>query len=366
MSLCQLEEKVRNLKCLLVGDIALDINTIGFYKGESREIEGLPIFRYPKKIRTYNPGGGGNLLFNLAHLGVETWACGIWGKPFDYSDILGTDWDRVVLERLLLNKGIHTDYMVEDETPVFGKHFLPIGHHLMRIDSATDPISERVKKQLLENISIIGPKCDFIVIADYNEEGNGVCTTRIIEKVVSLGKTLGIGIFGTSRERIHTFDDIAHLILNQEELKKVDVYIDSEKEKPNELLDAGLMTDPSNIDVSRLFYKTHSEYIILTRKEEGVSIYTNVNKMERIDIPTKPVLGNINPCGAGDTLAAIYSACFMAGMYTWDAIKMGMAGARYSVKQIFKTGYPSWRDIEVEFIEIYTKKEYDFLQSKWR
>lgn len=367
-----LQEEFQKLKCLVIGDMALDINTVGKYGGRmSREIEGLPVFTYPWKEVTYNPGGAANLAKNIRTLGVETYVCGTWGKRLSSDQLLklstpwryikqrelilkDIDWNRMLLEDFFHEAGINPCMIQGQRTPVFGKYFFPVGHHIMRIDSASAPISERSENLMITMIHTIAEKCDYIVVADYDEEGLGVCTTRILQTIAKLEKPT----FGASRERILSFRNFDHLIISQGDLNKaIGRVLFAEKL----LEDLGI----EDQKIALLFYDTKAKRIVKTLEEEGVLFFykDHRGKIGTLSVRSKPVTGLINPCGAGDTFFAIYSTAVAAKIAEDDAIKLGIAGARATLTNIFQTGYPSYEEIEQQYIELYTEKDLEELKS---
>jgi len=301
------------LTALIIGDMHIDVNNVGRYDGISREVEGLPIFRIEKQ--TFNPGGAANLAMNVATLGVKTLVMGTWGNRFDIH--------RAKLQEIFSNARIDTTYMVQHGiTPIFGKYILPMGHHIHRIDLMAKPIEDDVTDHLITNLKCAMFDVDFIIVADYDEAGKGIITPKLIYNLQSFSQEKII--FGTSRLRLNMLKEFDYVVMNQNEL--------------NNQYD----------DISSLLaHIDPSEYAVMTNGAKGASCFSNTGNMDAF--PSISAEGKIDPCGCGDTFLAVFATCIAQGRDIESAINTANAGARYTAKQLFTTGYPTWDDIDEQY-----------------
>lgn len=323
-----LNSKFPELSVLVVGDHCLDRDCIGEYSGFSREKESLPIFRISKV--EYKPGGAGNLAANFAALGVKTRIAGVWGDS--------SDWDRLILERGLSIRKIDTAGMVTGaRTPTFEKYFFASGHHTWRTDVVSEEIRAEVEKDLLTAIEPLLEDTQFIVVADYDETGKGVCTNRILRLISDCNRTK----FGTSRERIRRYKGYDYLVLNRKELGGDDIYRQT----------------------AYLLHRTRSSTAVITLagkgsdafslKEDYQARFPEPECLEKTETLTKELTGNMDSCGCGDTFLAVFSSCIMARYGLKESMKIANAGARSVAKKLYGAHCTSFGEIKNEYEELY-------------
>lgn len=332
-----LEKMFSGLACMVVGDMALDKNHIGRFQGESREIEGLPIFQLD--TITYNGGGAANLAINLAKLGVKTYVVGMWGSgnPLPNSSLDHIDVNRLLLQTIFDEAGVDYIGMVEDDsiiTPTFGKYFLRVGHHIYRIDFGFEKPKPETENKLTENAINLSAICDFVVIADYSEELPGIITPQVIQDI----KSLSIPKFATSRQRIKEFSGFDYLVINQKELFESSNVGSKEADK-----------------IRYLFLSAQTKNILVTKGSTGSTIYINKeHSYQTFSVPSKAVKEQIDPCGAGDTFLAVYVAAISSGIDIKQSIQLATAAARSTIKKLFTTGYPTYEEIWGEYNQIFS------------
>jgi rfaE bifunctional protein kinase chain/domain len=308
------------LSVLVIGDHCLDRDCIGEYSGFSREKESLPIFRI-KKV-DYKPGGAGNLAANFAALGVKTKIAGVWGND--------GDWDRVILENRLKNADIDTSGMVTGaRTPTFEKYYFPSGKHMWRTDVVSEDLSEKAEANLLKALESSLKDVQFVVVADYDETGKGVCTPKILEMISSCGITK----FGTSRERITRFRNFHYLVMNRKELGGENIHKQSEW----------------------LLQKTESDVAVITLAGKGSDAfcYSQHGNLERKETLTKELTGDIDSCGCGDTFMAVFSSGIMSGYDLEESMRIANSGARAVARKLYGAHCTSFDEIGDEYEELY-------------
>ncbi len=316
-----LKSQFSNLSVLVVGDHCLDRDCIGEYSGFSREKESMPIFRIDEVH--YKPGGAGNLAANFAALGVKTGIAGVWGG----SD----DWSRLILKSGLDTRKIDTAGMVTGtRTPTFEKYFFASGHHVWRTDVVSEEIERETEESLLAIIEPLLENVQFIVVADYDETGRGVCTDRVLELISGCDKTK----FGTSRERILHFTDYDYLVLNRKELGGDDIHSQT----------------------AHLLSKTKANTAVITLAGKGSDAFSfkkGSECLEKTETLTKELTGEIDSCGCGDTFLAVLSSCIMAGYGLEESMKIANAGARSVARKLYGAHCASFDEIKTEYEELY-------------
>ena len=343
----QVERNFSRLSGLVAGDHAVDVNHLGLWGSKiSREIEGLPIFLI--KSIDYQPGGAGNLIANLAYLGIQSRALGHWGGK---SDVY-----RLILEDLFDSRDIDTFGMISGcLTPTFGKFFLANGTHNYRADTIIPEISIRSKLELIKKFELMKGSARFIIIADYNEIGTGMVSTELIEKV-----TLSmIPSFGLSRERIEIMIGFDYLILNEIELNAVYKRI---SRKP--ISDEELKQVPEIDKICKLIFTTRTKQcIVATHGGEGAASYQlkkgaepqfiSEDGLDYVFVPSKELIDNSDTCGAGDTFTAVFAAARISRYSIITCLRLANSASRAVVRKRFGTGYPSFEEIRLEYTELY-------------
>ena len=343
----QVERNFLRLSVIVAGDHAVDVNHLGLWGSKiSREVEGLPIFLI--KSIDYQPGGAGNLISNLAYLGVQSRALGHWG---DKSDVY-----RVILEDLFISRDVDTFGMILGcQTPTFGKFFLANGTHNYRADSIIPEIPISNRQALVMKFQLIEKSAKFIIVADYNEIGTGMVSNRLIQKVAFST----ISSFGLSRERIETMIGFDYLILNQIELS--DVY---RRLVRKSIANEELELVPEIDKICKLIFATKTRCcVIVTHGGEGAASYEikkgaepqfiSEDGLDYIFVPSKELVDNSDTCGAGDTFTAVVATARISKYSICTSLRLANSASRAVVRKRFGTGYPSFEEIRLEYTELY-------------
>lgn len=334
MDFRELEQSFTQKKGLVIGDQYLDRNAIGGYRGYSREVENLPIFKI--KTEQYGPGGAGNLLANFGTLDVPVTAIGVWGDV--------TDRHRVILEGSFRSYGVDVSGMVVGaRTPTFEKFYYPSTNHVMRIDVDTEEIAKDTRTELVQKVVLLSPTADFVVAADYDEHGKGVCCKDVLSAIAAAEKPK----FGTSRSRINDLQGFGTLVINEKELMET----------------AHERTEPE-ISAAFIMTTTGARTLIVTLGGRGARIYErrggNIDLRAESPLTTHEIPSvsvgeeKIDTCGAGDTFLAVLIACIVSGVDIIDSVKAANAGARAAIRKLFGASPVSLADVEREYNEMYT------------
>ena len=325
-----LRPQFSKLSVLVVGDHYLDRDCIGEYSGLSREEEKMPIFRINRV--DYKPGGAGNLAANFAALGIKTTIAGVWGDS--------GDWNRSILERELNIRKVDVSGMVTGaRTPTFEKYYFPSGKHIWRTDVVSQEMKKDTEESLSETIEPLLEGIQFVVVADYDETGKGVCTGKILELISSCDKTK----FGTSRERIMQLIDYDYLVLNAKELGGENIYAQT----------AHLLHETrANTAVVTLAGKGSDAFSF---KEDYPAKFSGPECLEKTETLTQELTGNIDSCGCGDTFLAVFSSCIMAEYGLKESMKIANSGARSVAGKLYGAHCTTLDEIKKEYEELYSE-----------
>ena len=332
----------RRPSVLIYGDHCLDRYSIGKHEGFSREISHQPILRLRES--KYIPGGAGNLAMNFAKFGVDTTILGIWGGEHG-----------AILKEKFEEAGIDTRGMIEGlRTPTFEKFFRDRGEMVYRIDEVSENLPCSLASKLMGKLRelLSKKKFDIIFVADYDETENGVVYKGIVDW---LSKTWdqrdSTLLFGTSRERIWRMKFFDWLIMNSIEFENfIEKHI-------------GLYVHDDDIWQESMKYLTVNNFAI-TYGGDGVRLswmqdesinqeFINTKSLSNVYIDSLQTPVKIDVCGCGDTFAAMFSLAICCKMHPIVAGVLGNCAARSTAKKLYTTGYPSFAEIEREFLEVY-------------
>jgi len=276
-----------NIKVGVIGDVMLDTYWWGHVERISPEAP-VPIVALDKnELRI---GGAGNVALNLVELGARV----------SIFSAIGEDEDGKKLDKLLIQSGIDTSYMIcSAKRKTTNKvRIISRNQQMMRLDSeTTSDLPADIEFALLERVKdfIISEKPAVMVFEDYNK---GVLTETVIQKIIDL-----------CREH-HVITTVDPKKKNFFSYKSVDIF------KPNlKEVKEGLNLVIDNIDVSTLrqvhdALHAHLQHHIsfITLSEHGVFYHSN-----ETDAIIPSHLRNIaDVSGAGDTVIAVASLVYAA------------------------------------------------------
>jgi len=323
----------------VIGDHNLDIDYVGSYPGlMSREHESLAVFESsPANVR-YSGGGAANIVEMLAD---------IQAKAIPVGALHMGSRDRSVRSNILWNrfqnKHISVEYMVHGlDTPAFIKHYRQSGMHVFRANIASEPMTEDVEGRLIEKIKLLDGMVDLVIVADYDETGNGVITMPVRE---AIRKHLSCPKIGLSRERADKLVGYDYLILNQTEIRKAT---------------RGRAIDGLGLHAAGLWDIVNPKNIIITLEGEGAVWYSETAEkvfLHESMVESVPLTGQIDTCGCGDAFVALFAACIARGDDVEQAIKAGNAAGRAQARKLCGAHNITIDEVKREWQELYQLTE---------
>lgn len=279
VTLAEAFANLREVNVLVVGDVVVDVYTIGSVQRISPEAP-VPVLLVSKTHSL--PGAAGNVAVNLQALGANVTLVGRVGDDGAGFDFL----------KLLEERDLRTDGLVVQKgskTPLKNR-FIASDQQLMRADFETitkiDEEAELVVKEfLLKQLS----KHDVVAISDY---GKGFLSDHLIHFVIEESNKRNIPVVIDPKGTDFRKYSGAYMI------------------KPNAkeaYAAAGLSSDATLMEVGReIFSKVVCEYLLITRSEKGMTLLLQdeEKEIERIDFPVENRDVN-DVTGAGDTALAM-------------------------------------------------------------
>ena len=294
--------KIKGKKILIFGDLMLDEHIWSRVSRISPEAP-VPIADVYRIDQV--PGGCGNVAVNIAALG---------GTPL-LVGVIGQDSPADKLRAALDKAGVSCRYLVVDEKrPTISKSRIIAGaQHLVRVDREDrDELDPALMKKILKMMAKLMSQSDAVIISDY---GKGAVTQESAQFIISRAKKfVAVDPKGTDYAK-YKGASILTPNLNEAALA-AKIKIKDEKS----LKQAG----------SLLHKKTRSEYFLITRGKDGMTLFA------RDGITNIPVIPRevFDITGAGDTAIAALTLAASAGAPVKNACMLANAAASVVVGKI--------------------------------
>ena len=308
--LISITNKMQDKKILVIGDIVADVYVDGRISRISREAPVLILEKAGEKVVA---GGAANVVANAATLGAEVYAIGITGD----------DNHAESLRKILKELGVHIEGLVRDKSrPTISKTRIIAGgratvnQQIVRIDrESKSPLSKKIEATLIGHLDKILPKVDGIILSDY---GAGTITESIKKLIVRHAGQNKIPSIVDSRYRIGAFEGIGYAKQNDAELA---AFAKTEINDMTDLIDAG----------SKLLAALNSDGVLITRGEEGMSLFERGGAVHHIPVTDKSEVFDVS--GAGDTCVAAFMLALTAGAEPVNAARISNYAAGVAVRK---------------------------------
>ena len=289
--LIRASSKFKDKNILVVGDLILDKFVTGRVRRISPEAP-VPVVEITSEI--FMPGGAGNVACNITKLGAGVSLVSAVGN-----DLYG----RELLKQLGKVGSVVDGVIVDRARPTSVKTRIIAEHQqVVRTDmESKDEISSRLTSRLIKNAVRSVHNADGIVISDY---GKGLITSGLIGALLSEAAKKGIPVV-VDPQVGHFFEyrDVTSLTPNINEASSA---LNTEIYDLESLLAAG----------RELIDKLGSRTLLITRGEEGMSLFYNDGRVEHIPTMAREVF---DVTGAGDTVSSVFTLSLASGLDFLDA-----------------------------------------------
>ena len=274
-------------RLLVVGDIMLDRYWFGDVSRISPEAP-VPVVRIEKCEERL--GGAANVARNAAALGAQTALLGVVGK-----DEAGDMVDRMLTE-LGIRSSLNRDPSISTiiKLRVIGRQ-----QQLLRIDFEAPP-ADTVLRDKLTQFNALLPEYETILLSDY-AKGSLVNVAHMIESAKKLGKRILVDPKG---DDFSPYKGASIITPNKSELKRIVGNWKTEEE----------LTTKAQC----LRAELELEALLLTRSEEGMSLYT-AEAVHHFPTKAREVY---DVSGAGDTVIATLAVMLGAGAPLAEAVEV--------------------------------------------
>lgn len=270
--------RLDHVRMLVVGDVMLDRYWFGDVSRISPEAP-VPVVRIER--REERLGGAANVARNAAALGAHSGLLGVVGK-----DEAGEQ-----VDALLRDSSIHS-YLKRDEaiSTIIKLRVIGRQQQMVRIDFEDAP-TETVLRDKLTQFRALLPDYDVLIFSDYNK-GSLVNVAEMIREARAAGKTVMVDPKG---DDFSMYAGATILTPNKSELRRI---VGSWKSE-----------DQLTEKAQALRTELGLEALLLTRSEEGMSLYT-AQEVLHVHADAREVF---DVSGAGDTVIATMAAMLGAG-----------------------------------------------------
>lgn len=271
---------------IVLGDLMLDEFIWGAVKRISPE---APVPVVEVKGETWQAGGAGNVVTNLAALGARPIPIGVVGK------------DRAAeqLRERFAESGAPLEFLVEDSSRPTTVKTRIVAHHqqMIRADrEARGPLSPEVEKVVVKRFFEAISEADAVVVSDY---GKGVLTPGVLA-----------GVLPAAAEKVVCLDP---KLRNFEYYQPVTVLTPNQSEAENA---SGIeITDEESLrQAARKIYSSiNCRNLLITRGEHGMGLYFQQDGQEELVLIPTMAQEVFDVTGAGDTVIATLSLSLASG-----------------------------------------------------
>ena len=295
-----------SLRCLVIGDLMLDEYLWGRTERISPEapVQVVDVIREELRL-----GGAGNVVNNLAALGVQVAVCSVVGEDSNGRALLD-DFAR---------RGIAADAIFRDPARHTSRKTRVVASHqqIVRIDrESRDPLPAEVEQDVCNWIAANAASCGVILLSDYHK---GVLTPLVIETAVRAARAAGIPVLvdpkGTDFSR---YRGATLLTPNRKE---------AEAAAGIPIRDSDSLLQAAEI----IMEKAGLEHLLITRSEEGMSLFSRDGEPVHIPTVAREVF---DVSGAGDTVLAALAVGIAAGMDIAEAARLANIAAGIAVGKL--------------------------------
>ena len=302
MELREAGEKIRDIKCLIIGDIMLDRYIYGSVNRISPEAP-IPVVNVKRK--DVDLGGAANVASNVRKLGAHAVISGVIGNDAAGNEIID----------MLGREGIEFAGIADDERPTTVKtRIVGKGQQVVRFDEEDtkwlDGVQEeRLKKTVRDSLE----DCSIVIVSDYRK---GVCTNGIMDDVIGMAQREGIPVIVDPKESDWTkYAGATFITPNFKEFCEA---LGHECENTEEEIAHY---------AEELFDRYTIKNLLVTRSEYGMTLLRR-GSSETYAAMARSVF---DVSGAGDTVLATLSILLAAGMEPEKAVETANVAAGISV-----------------------------------
>ncbi len=272
-------------KILVLGDVMLDHYIWGKVERISPEAP-VPVLEVQRD--EYRLGGAANVALNLRALGSEPLLCGVLG-----SDIPGAQFTALLAEKNIRPSGLITNSKCRTTLKQrIGSH----NQQIVRVDfEETQDIPANLEKRVLSKLEKYLPRVEALIIEDYNK---GLLTARVIRQAVDMARGQNIPVLVDPKQK------------NFFLYENTDVFKPNYGEMQKNLGRIFANEEEFNGAARQLKARLKCRYLVVTRGERGLYVYSNNEETHRIPTFAREIY---DVSGAGDTVISALALALCSG-----------------------------------------------------
>jgi D-beta-D-heptose 7-phosphate kinase/D-beta-D-heptose 1-phosphate adenosyltransferase len=302
-TLKKLVGKFKNKKVLVVGDLMIDEYIWGKVSRISPEAP-IPVVEVQKEDS--KPGGAANVILNLVSLGAKVFAAGVTGR----------DDNAKRLNAYLKKVKVNTSAVVADKTRPTTVKTRVIAHHqqVVRIDKEHKAdISAATARNIIRKVSKIIKKIDAIIFSDYDK---GLLTGCLVDGIMNMSKGMIVTV-DPKPGNVGIFRDVTLISPN--------------KKEASEAAGIQITNEEDVLSASKILKDiTNSQAILITRGEEGMSLYED-GRIRSVPTVAREVF---DVTGAGDTVISVVTLALASGSTFDEAAVLSNIAAGVVVAEV--------------------------------
>jgi len=294
------------IRCLVIGDLMLDEYLWGKAERISPEapVQVVEVIREELRL-----GGAGNVVHNLAALGVQVSVCSVVGDDQNGRELLGQFCHHHIDTSAIF---LDPDRRTSRKTRVVAAH-----QQIVRIDrESREALPAAVEQQLCNWIAAHAGEYSVIVLSDYNK---GVLTPTVIASTISAVAASTIPVLvdpkGTDFTR---YAGVTLLTPNRKE---------AEAASGISIKDDASLAQAADVIMSA----TGLQHLLVTRSEEGMSLFSRGGEVVHIPTVAREVF---DVSGAGDTVLAALAVGIASGFSVAEAARLANVAAGIAVGKL--------------------------------
>lgn len=294
------------IRCLVVGDLMLDEYLWGKAERISPEAPVQVVDVVREELRL---GGAGNVVHNLAALGVDVSVCSVVGDDQNGRELLEKFCQQQIDTRaIFVDPGRRTSR----KTRVVAAH-----QQIVRIDrESREALPPSVEQQLCLWIAGHASEYKVVVLSDYNK---GVLTPAVIAAAVAAAAQGGIPVLVDPKGSDFTRYSGATLL--------------TPNRKEAEVASGISITDTASLAeaATAIMGSTGLQHLLITRSEEGMSLFSRDGEVVHIPTVAREVF---DVSGAGDTVLATLAVGVASGLTMAESARLANVAAGIAVGKL--------------------------------
>ncbi|MHB8058380.1 MAG: D-glycero-beta-D-manno-heptose-7-phosphate kinase [Desulfuromonadaceae bacterium] len=294
------------IRCLVVGDLMLDEYLWGKAERISPEAPVQVVDVVREELRL---GGAGNVVHNLAALGVDVSVCSVVGDDQNGRELLEKFCQQHIDTRaIFVDPGRRTSR----KTRVVAAH-----QQIVRIDrESREALPPSVEQQLCLWIAGHASEYKVVVLSDYNK---GVLTPAVIAAAVAAAAQAGIPVLVDPKGSDFTRYSGATLL--------------TPNRKEAEVASGLSITDTASLAeaATAIMGSTGLQHLLITRSEEGMSLFSRDGEVVHIPTVAREVF---DVSGAGDTVLATLAVGVASGLTMAESARLANVAAGIAVGKL--------------------------------